>query len=154
MVLREAQVIVSTHPQTRKHVERRGGHLGPEVELFKPLRFTDHVQLQLQAKATLSDSGTVTEESSILNFPALNIRNTHERQEDMEVGAVIMADLELDRIMEGLEILESQGCGADRTIQMVRDYDASKASEKVLRIILSYTDYVNHVVWRKEFPPA
>ena len=142
-------VLVSTHPRTQNRVDATSAKFHPLVCLMKPLGFYDYVNLQINAKAVLSDSGTINEESSILNFPALNIRETHERPEGMEEAAVMMVGLEVDRVRQALAILATQARGAERDLRLVADYSIANVSQKVVRIIYSYTDYVNRVVWKK-----
>ena len=142
-------VIVSTHPRTQKRIDAMGITFNPLVRLLKPLSFKDYNCLQLFAKAALSDSGTINEESSIMNFPALNLMEAHERPEGMEEAAVMMVGLEIDRVIQGLAILEGQDPDDGRLIRQVMDYSMPNVSDKVLRIIHSYTDYVNRVVWKK-----
>jgi len=139
-------IIVSTHPRTRKMIEAKGIEFNPLVKTMKPLGFNDYVKLQKYATAVLSDSGTISEESSILGFRALNIRQAHERPEAMEEASVMMVGLKKERILQGLEVLETQ---EKDTLRLVADYSMPNVSDKVLRIILSYTDYVNRVVWGK-----
>lgn len=137
-------VIVSTHPRTRKMIEEKGIKFNPLINLLKPLGFNDYIKLQIESKTVLSDSGTISEESSILKFKALNLREAHERPEAMEEASVIMIGLKKERILQGLEILETQ---EKNTLREVYDYSMPNVSDKVLRIILSYTDYVNRNVW-------
>jgi len=143
-------VVVSTHPRTQKRVDQAQVTFHPNVRLLKPLAFSEYVKLQLTARATLSDSGTINEESSILNFPALNLREAHERPEGMEEASVMMVGLEIDRVMQALTILSEQTRHESRTLRIVSDYSMPNVSDKIVRIIHSYTDYVNRVVWRKE----
>ena len=142
-------IIVSTHPRTRKKIDQLNLNFDPKVQLLKPLGFSDYIRLQQCAKVVLSDSGTITEESSILNFPALNIREAQERPEGFEEGAVMFTGMNVERILQAIDILEEQPRGDNRLINKVSDYNAPNVSDKVLRTILSYTDYVNSVVWRK-----
>lgn len=139
-------VIVSTHPRTRKMIEEKGVKFNSLISLMKPLGFNDYIKLQIKSKAVLSDSGTISEESSILKFKALNLREAHERPEAMEEAVVMMVGLKKERILQGLEILETQG---KYTLRHVNDYSMPNVSDKVLRIILSYIDYVNRIVWSR-----
>ncbi len=142
-------VIVSTHPRTQKRVDAMGVKFHANVQLLKPLGFTDYNRLQVSSKAVLSDSGTINEESSIMNFPALNLREAHERPEGTEEAAVMMVGLNAERVMQGMAIIESQARGDSRLLRQVADYSMPNVSDKVVRIVHSYTDYVNRIVWKK-----
>jgi len=142
-------VIVSTHPRTQKRIDAMGIKFHSLIQLLKPLGFKDYNKLQISAKVVLSDSGTINEESSIMNFPALNLREAHERPEGMEEAAVIMSGLGGERILQSLSILESQPRDSERLVRQVHDYSMPNVSDKIVRIIHSYTDYVNRVVWKK-----
>lgn len=147
-------IILSTHPRTQKRIDEWQIPFHPLVQLSKPFGFTDYIALQSSAMAVLSDSGTITEEAAILNFPALNLRETHERHEGMEEAAVMMVGLNLQRVRQALEVLETQGRGDHRTLRLPSDYDVPNVSDKVVRIILSYVDYVKSVTWRENVFPA
>lgn len=142
-------VLISTHPRTRARLSALDMPADDKLVWHKPFGFPDYVKLQVEARAVLSDSGTITEESSILNFPALNLREVHERPEGFEEASVMFTGVDLDRILQGLEILEAQPRGKDRALRLVSDYAPDNVSEKVLRIVLSYTDFVNRRVWHK-----
>lgn len=143
-------IIVSTHPRTRKRLEERSGvGLDKRINFLKPLGFFDYVKLQLTSKCVISDSGTITEESTILNFPAVTIRQAHERPEGMDEGTLIMCGLQVERVIESIEVVISQASIGQRCFRLVPDYDIDNVSKKMLRIILSYTDYINRTVWKK-----
>jgi len=142
-------IIVSTHPRTRKRLEVSGVDLGVGINLLRPLGFFDYVKLQKHAFCVLSDSGTITEESSLLDFPAVTIREAHERPEGMDEGTLVMSGLEAEKIIASVDLVTSQHSRTERRFRLVPDYDVDNVSQKVVRIVLSYTDYVNRTVWQK-----
>jgi len=142
-------VLISMHPRTKKNIKKFKLKLLPQVKIHKPFGFIDYIKLQINAKAVISDSGTITEESSILNFPAINIREAHERPEGMEEASVIMTGLSSQRILQALKVIDRQPRGSSRLLKPVKDYSYDNVSEKIVRIILSYVDYVNRNVWKK-----
>ncbi len=144
-------IIFSTHPRTQQRINKMNQKFDQNINFLKPLSFTDYNNLQINSKATLSDSGTISEESSILNFPALNLRETHERHEAMEEGAVMMTGLNIENITNALKILENQKRGKERSIKIPEDYNANNVSEKISRILLSYIDYINRKTWLKDY---
>ena len=143
------KIIISTHPRTKKKIDSTKVKLNNKIILLKPLSYTDYSKLQITSNAVISDSGTITEESSILNFPALNIREVHERHEGMEEGSVMMVGLNINLIVNALKIIKKQGRDKKRTLRIVADYNTDNVSEKIVRIILSYTQYVKREVWKK-----
>lgn len=147
-------IILSTHPRMQKRIDEWQVQFHPLVQLAKPFGFTDYISLQRSALAVLSDSGTITEEASILNFPALNLRETHERHEGMEEAAVMMVGLNAARVRQALDVLATQERGENRTMRLPADYDVPNVSQKILRIIISYVDYVKNVTWRENVKPA
>ena len=142
-------VIFSTHPRTRKKLEESKFIINKKINFLKPQSFSNYLKLQINAKTVLSDSGTINEESSILNFPALNIREAHERPEAMEETSVMMTGVNIDRVFQALEILSSQKRDHNRSLKLVKDYDVDNVSEKVIRIIISYTDFIKKNIWKK-----
>ena len=146
----QLRIVFSTHPRTRNRIEAEHIVLHPKIENIRPLGFLDYNRLQLGAKAVLSDSGTISEEASILNFKAVNLRESHERPEAFEEGTVMLSGLNPERVIQALTILEGQACGEQPLLRLVEDYSQPNVSEKVLRIILSYIDYVDRNVWRQQ----
>ena len=142
-------VLVTTHPRTRKRIEQQNFKLDPSIQLLKPFGFFDYVKLQQSAKVTLSDSGTITEEASLLNFPALNLRESFERQEGMDEAAVMLTGLDCSRVIQGIKNLESRSRGTQRELQIVGDYLPDNVSIKISRIIFSYINFINEKVWMK-----
>jgi len=144
-------IIVSTHPRTKKRLDALElGKLDPLIQFLKPFGFCDYIKLQMESLCVLSDSGTITEESSLLNLPAITIRNVHERPEGMDVGTLIMSGLKKERVLDAIRVIISQHNRQQRTIQAVEDYETESVSKKLLRVVLSYVDYINRTVWSKQ----